>query len=137
MQENRDLEATRQVFYDAWKKAKQGELLTPLEAQVVAVIEVHPEYHVFLEKRQPPSSFPEGNPFLHMGLHLAIREQINTNRPHGIQLIYKTLCQERQSSLEVEHVIMDTLAKILWEAQQTGVEPDESAYLMALNCALK
>ena len=36
--------ALRQMYADAWVKAQGAEVLSPLEAQIVQVIEDHPEY---------------------------------------------------------------------------------------------
>ena len=34
------------------------------------------------------------NPWLHMGLHLAVREQVATNRPHGITEVHAKLAAQ-------------------------------------------
>ncbi len=79
----------RETYRAAWRRFKQQHTLSPLDKQVVAVISEHPEYHVIVESAaadlanySPRSG--QLNPWLHMGLHLAIREQVATNRPHGI-----------------------------------------------------
>ncbi len=129
---------SRRFFFECWEKFQNNILLEPLEKQIVDVISEHPEYHSML---QQPDSFlykewtPESgetNPFLHMGLHLAIREQINTNRPVGIQTIYQQLVQRKNDPHEVEHLMMEKMAEFLWAAQRNHQLPDESAYLEAL-----
>ena len=73
--------------------------LSPWSAQLAAVIAEHPEYIGWLESGDAAlgAEFtPEGgreNPFLHMGLHLAIREQVATDRPAGIAQIHERLAQ--------------------------------------------
>ena len=88
------------------------------------------------EEPAPASDFdPDGgapNPFLHMGLHLAIREQIATNRPQGIQKAYRDLNERNGAPHETEHNIMECLAQALWESQRCGQAPDETAYLECL-----
>ena len=78
----------RETYRAAWRRFKQQHTLSPLDKQVVAVISEHPEYHVIVESAaadlanySPRSG--QLNPWLHMGLHLAIREQVATNRPRG------------------------------------------------------
>ena len=107
--------------------------LEPIEAQVVDIILAHPEYHAFLKDpdKFQDKDFSEGNPFLHMSLHMAIREQIQINRPEGIKRTYQGLC-ERVDALFAEHLMMECLEKILWEAQQNGQMPDEKIYLDCL-----
>ena len=85
--QNRD--QLRQMYLDAWRKYTARQPLEPLQAQVAAVIAEHPEYIPLLESGPQALATEytaEGgreNPFLHMGLHLAIREQVATNRPAG------------------------------------------------------
>ncbi|WP_131782027.1 DUF1841 family protein [Legionella gresilensis] len=129
---------TRQFFFTSWRKYSLKEVLTPLEQQLVDVILAHPEYHSLLEENNASLNqqyFPElgqTNPFLHMGLHLAIREQIATNRPVGITNRFKELIVRYQDPLLVEHKMMDCLAECLWHAQRNQMPPDETAYIIAL-----
>jgi hypothetical protein len=78
---------------------------------------------------------PEGgqsNPFLHMGMHLAIREQVTTNRPAGVAPIHAALAARLGSAHEAEHRMIECLGEALWRAQRSGLPPDEAAYLEAL-----
>lgn len=129
-------EQTRQYFYDAWRKFQKKEVLTLLDAQLVGVIKDHPEYHKLLNTsfKKEQSYYPElgqMNPFLHMGLHLALREQIQTDRPAGIRALYKKL-EKKYGALETEHRMMEPLAEALWLAQKNQCMPDERRYLQAL-----
>lgn len=132
------IQETRQMFFTCWEKYQQNKPLLPLEHEIVQVILAHPEYHQTLEshqKFQQQSYFPElgeTNPFLHMGLHLAIREQIATDRPAGINAIYKKLVQKYHEPLAIEHLMMDQLAECLWRSQKDNLPPDEQYYLAAL-----
>jgi hypothetical protein len=132
-------EATRKPFFDAWRKYNSRLLLSPLETQIVAVILLHPEYHALLTDPETYQSadFTENNPFLHLGLHLALREQINTNRPKGINTIYKNLCHQYQDEHIAEHHMLECLSKTLWEAQQSGTIIDEQQYLEQLQRIIK
>ncbi|MFQ5547555.1 MAG: DUF1841 family protein [Woeseia sp.] len=132
-QDRREL---RQMYAEAWRKTRGGELLSPLEAQIAQVIEDHPEYQSCLTAEGLEESFtPEGrktNPFLHMGLHLAVREQVATNRPAGISDIFQQLVSKISDIHEVEHRMLDCLAESLWEAQNQNSPPDEQQYLERL-----
>ncbi len=89
---NRD--AYRQAFFTVWQKYQKKLPLDATEAQLVEVIALHPEFHALLEN---PAAYQqqefelEENPFLHMSLHIALREQIRMNRPHGIATILQTI----------------------------------------------
>ena len=134
--QNRD--QLRRMYLEAWRKFSAQQPLEPLEAQLAAVIAEHPEYVAWLEAGDAAlgAEFtPEGgreNPFLHMGLHLAIREQVATNRPAGIAEVHKKLAERLGSPHEAEHAMLEPLAETLWDAQRQGRMPDEQAYLERL-----
>lgn len=128
---------TRQLFFSSWEKFQHKKNLLQLEKQIVAVILDHPEYQVIFETPERTSDqayFPEmgeTNPFLHMGLHLAIRDQIHLDRPSGIVKIYQALVGQHHDRLSVEHLLMEQFAECLWQAQRAQCPPNESAYLQA------
>jgi hypothetical protein len=131
-------EQLRRMYLDAWRKFSQQVPLEPLEAQIAAVIAEHPEYVQWLESGDEALAAeftPEGgrqNPFLHMGLHLAIREQVATNRPPGIAVIYDRLSKQLGDAHAAEHAMLEPLAETLWEAQRSGRTADEQTYLEKL-----
>src|SRR6187431_3802733 len=127
----------RETYRAAWRRYKQQHTLSPLDKQVVAVISEHPEYHVIVESAVADLAnySPRGgqlNPWLHMGLHLAIREQVSTNRPAGIAEVHAKLAIRSGGAHEAEHRMLEVLAEQLWEAQRSGIPPDENAYLERL-----
>ena len=77
------------------------------------------------------------NPFLHMGLHLAIREQLSIDRPPGVRQIQQTLAARLGDEHDAEHVLMEALAETLWEAQRGGQPPDERRYLDRARARIK
>ncbi|MDE2261903.1 MAG: DUF1841 family protein [Gammaproteobacteria bacterium] len=131
-------EQLRQMYLEAWRKFSARQPLEPVEAQVAAVIAEHPEYIPLLESgpRALAADYePEAgreNPFLHMGLHLAIREQVTTNRPAGITRIHEDLSRRLGDAHAAEHAMLEPLGQALWEAQRSGRMPDERAYLERL-----
>lgn len=127
----------RQFFADTWQKATQNVPLDAMEQQVAKVIEMHPEYHAMLnnDKHLGNDYLPEmgeTNPFLHMGMHLGLQEQVVLDQPAGIQAIYSQLGERLKDVHETEHAMMDCLGEALWQAQQNGGLPDESAYFSCL-----
>jgi hypothetical protein len=132
---NQSREQLRQMYLASWRKFRAREPLQPLEAQVAAVIAEHPEYIPWLEsgKEVVATDFtPEGgreNPFLHMGMHLAIREQLSTDRPVGFAALHRRLCEHYGDAHEAEHALLTPLAETLWEAQRAGHAPDDLDYL--------
>lgn len=126
---------TRTFFFETWEKNKQKKSLTPLETEVFDVMLAHPEYHALFDNPAQVSDrayfaeLGDTNPFLHLGLHLALREQVATNRPFGIAGIYNTLTLQLNAPLEAEHQLMQCLEDCLWIAQKNHALPDETHYL--------
>jgi hypothetical protein len=131
-----DRNELRKMYVDAWNKHLAGQPLAPLEALIAAVIAEHPEYHDAVSGEDLERDYtPEGgqtNPFLHMGLHLGIREQVATDRPSGIAKIYATLAARDGDPHAAEHRMIECLAETLWEAQSANRAPDEALYLERL-----
>jgi hypothetical protein len=128
----------RAMYLATWRKYRAGQALEPLERQLAAVIAEHPEYHAWLEAGDSAlgAEFtPEGgqlNPFLHLGLHLAVREQVATDRPAGIKEVYRALTTRTGSEHDAEHAMLEVLGEVLWEAQRSNRAADEAAYLERL-----
>jgi Domain of unknown function (DUF1841) len=135
---DQDRSGLRRHYLEAWRKQREGRPLEPLEHQLVTVIELHPEYHALLEDeaealgRDFTPEAGQSNPFLHMGLHLAIREQSATDRPAGIAAIRAQLVERLADPHEAEHRMLERLAEALWLSQRTGRPPDEIAYVESL-----
>ena len=130
-----DRDQLRAFYCQAWRDHRGGKPLQPLQAQIVSVIERHPEYHALLEHPERALSrdyLPESgqtNPFLHMGMHLAIREQVSTDRPPGIRDLYRQLSLRCTDEHQLQHQLMECLAEMLWQAQRDDTVPDEARYL--------
>ncbi len=131
-----DRNELRRMYAEAWRKQRDGKPLSPLEAQIVAVVEWHPEYHGDVTSDDLDRDYtPDGgrtNPFLHMGLHLGVREQIATDRPPGIAAVHAALLKQIGDAHAAEHQMIEALAETLWEAQAGNRPPDEGKYLERL-----
>lgn len=133
-----DRDSLRRYYCMAWEKAQSGQPLEPLEQLIAGVIGEHPEYQPALTAaeralgREYLPEMGETNPFLHMGMHIALQEQLGSQRPEGIVEIYQQLCRRLGDRHAVEHRMIECLGETLWEAQRSGVEPDERAYLQRL-----
>jgi hypothetical protein len=129
---------TRQTFFDVWKKMQSGAPMTALESIIADVIRLHPEYHPLLDKGAgvlDKDWLPEGgetNPFLHMGMHIAIREQLSIDRPAGIKAAYEVLLHKTGDVMQTEHAMLECLGEALWRAQRENRQPDEQAYLACI-----
>src|SRR5262245_4414461 len=134
---NSGREELRRRYLSAWQRRRDGLPLEPLDVQIADVIELHPEYQALLEDPEALNaafSVEQGrtNPFLHMGLHLGIREQLATRRPAGIEQVHARLAARLGDTHAAEHRMIEVLAETLWEAQRAGQAPDEQRYLERL-----
>ena len=133
-----DRDGLRRYYCAVWEKANAGQALEPLERLIAEVVRQHPEYQAVLAHpeaalgREYTPETGQTNPFLHMGMHIAIQEQLGADRPTGILDVYRQLCRRVGDSHAAEHAMMECLGKTLWEAQRDGREPDERVYLERL-----
>lgn len=122
----------------AWAKLQSGEALEPLEAQIAQILRLHPEYQALVS--DPDTSLDrdwlpeqgESNPFLHLGLHLTVVEQLSLDRPAGIRKLHRNLMGATGDVHEADHRVMACLAEALWRVQHDGKPFDEKAYLKCL-----
>ena len=124
----------RQFLANAWQKFLDKKALDPLEDQLTQVIEMHPEYHKLINDVES-EYFPEQgevNPFLHINLHLSLREQLSINQPTGINEYYQKILNKVQDPHEVEHKMMDCIAQMIFSSQKNNTPMDHQAYLECL-----
>ena len=128
-------EELRRTYVEAWRKHLTHSPLTPLEAMIADVIGVHPEYQAVMADADAAATFESSgadgaeNPFLHMGLHLAVRDQVSIDRPPGVRELHRLLQVRLGGWHGAEHALMEALGETLWQAQRAGRPPDEAAYL--------
>lgn len=135
---NPSRDQARDFLFEAWRKYRANEPLSALETIAVEAISQHPEYQTLLENRDKyverdyAPQQGETNPFLHLSMHLAIREQIAIDQPPGVRAAHQTLSQKLDSVLDAEHQMMDCLAEMIWQAQRSKTAPDAAVYLACL-----
>ena len=128
----------RDFFFAAWAGYRAGAPLSDLERIAVEIIARHPEYHALLEARERYAERDytpeqgETNPFLHLGLHLGVAEQLATDRPAGIRAEFERLAARHGDRHAALHDVLECLGETMWQAQRTGTAPDTEAYLECL-----
>jgi hypothetical protein len=130
-------DALRATWREAWRKWRERLPMQALEHQIADVIAEHPEYHALLQGdagllHEDSAASGSENPFLHMGLHLALREQLATDRPAGIAAVRSRLENRLASAHAAEHRMIEVLADVLWQSQRDGGAPDDRVYLERL-----
>ncbi len=135
---DQDRSSLRRMYFEAWRKHRESLPVEPVEDQIIRVVTQHPEYAQLLESgpaalvRDYTPEEGQTNPFLHMGLHLAIREQVATDRPAGIADVHRSLAARLGGVHDAEHAMIERLGQSLWNAQRAGLPPDEAQYLESL-----
>jgi len=130
----KDRGSMRQVFFSTWEKYKQSQPLQGVEPLLIDIILLHPEYHSILENQDKyldfdfPPEQGQGNPFLHMSLHMTIEEQLSMDNPAGIRQHFQTLQQNRDKH-DALHVLLECLAEAIWKAQRHESSNLEQDYL--------
>ncbi|ASU39407.1 hypothetical protein hmeg3_14630 [Herbaspirillum sp. meg3] len=128
----------RRFFCEAFRKHRENQILTPLEAIARDWIIQHPEYDdelIDVERAlEADYSVEQGqtNPFLHLSMHLSISEQISIDQPPGIRKAFQALAQRKGSEHEAQHEIMECLGEVIWNSQRSGLPPDSAAYIESI-----
>lgn len=128
----------RDFFFDSWRKYRANEALTALETIAVELISQHPEYQPVIDNRDKyiarefSPDAGETNPFLHLAMHMSIREQVSIDQPQGVRAMHQRLTQKLDSVLDAEHAMMDCLAEMIWQSQRHGKAPDAQQYIACL-----
>jgi hypothetical protein len=136
---NPSREQARQFFFDTWRKYQQHEILSALEDIALEIMLLHPEYQRVLEmpeRYQHKDYSPEMgdiNPFLHMSMHVAIKEQLSIDQPAGIRQRFRRLLQNTGDEHAAAHQLMECLAEMIWKAQRDQTALDAAVYFECLD----
>ena len=131
---SKDRSKQREFLANSWQKHITAQILEPLELQLALIVQKHPEYHALINDINL-EYFPEQgkiNPFLHINLHLALQDQITLNQPTGIIDIYKKLIVIHGDTHEVEHMMMECIAEMIFNSQKNNTTLDQDNYLVNL-----
>ena len=115
----------RRFFCDAWRKHRDGTVLSPLEAVALDWMLRHPEYQPEFDdveaalKREYSVDDGQVNPFLHLSMHLAIAEQVSIDQPPGVSEVFKKLAA-RGDAHAAMHEMMECLGEVVWSSQRAG-----------------
>jgi len=129
----------RQFLFSTWYKYKHQGSLSGMEEIALNVILLHPEYQSILDDTERyhdkdyPPEMGNTNPFLHMGMHIAIKEQLSIDQPVGIRDRFDRLLKKNGNEHDTMHQIMECLAEMIWQAQRSQSTPDPSIYFECLD----
>ena len=132
-----DRDSLRRAYTEAWQRHPGGLPLDAQQQRIADVVALHPEYQAFVLAPDALAQEFDGsdgrtNPYLHMGLHIAIHEQLATHLPPEAAQARQRLARRLGDPHAAEHRLIDCLAQTLWQAQRDGRAPDMDAYREAL-----
>ena len=136
---NPSRDQARQLFFDAWHKYRHREVLSGMEDMALGVILLHPEYHRILDDigrfrdKDYSPEMGDTNPFLHMSMHIAIKEQLSIDQPVGICERFDRLLKRCGDEHEAMHQVIECLAEMIWQAQRGQSAPDATIYFDCLD----
>ena len=136
---SQDRSKQREFLAKSWQKHISAQILEPLELQLALIVQKHPEYQALINDINL-EYFPEQgktNPFLHINLHLALQDQLALNQPIGINDIYKKLIVIHSDTHEVEHMMMECIAEMIFNSQKNNTTLDQDNYLVNLKNLIK
>ncbi|MCX7946446.1 MAG: DUF1841 family protein [Hydrogenophilus sp.] len=124
----------RRFLAESFRRWRDALPLDPIQARAAEVIALHPEYFPLLTDeaalfRDYTPADGGVNPFLHLTLHFAVAEQLAIDHPPGICALYAERCVRRGDPHEALHDLVEALGITLYEAQRSGLPPDNDAYL--------
>ena len=129
-----DRSAQRKFLAKSWEKYKTNQILEPLELQLANIIAKHPEYQEIINNLDT-EYFPEQgriNPFLHINLHLSLQDQLDLDQPKGVKEIYNSLLKKNKDTHQVEHIMMEHIAEMIFMSQKNNKQMDQEQYLRSL-----
>jgi hypothetical protein len=125
----------RHFFCAVYAKSQAGQPMEAIETIASLWIDDHPEYHAQLADidaalaSMATAVEGQGNPFLHLSMHLSISEQCSIDQPRGIRQAVELLTHRRNSLHAAHHEAMECLGHMIWESQQAGRPPDGEVYI--------
>jgi|TARA_B100001079_G_scaffold3120_1_gene2664 hypothetical protein len=125
----------RKFLANAWQKFLSNKSLEPIEVELTSIIKIHPEYQKLINDIEL-DYFPESgevNPFLHINLHLSLREQLSINQPKGIRNYYDKIINKVKDPHEAEHIMMECIAEMIFLSQKNNTVMDHKAYISCLD----
>jgi hypothetical protein len=129
-----DRSTQRKFLAKSWEKYKTNQILEPLELQLANIIAKHPEYQEIINNLDT-EYFPEQgkiNPFLHINLHLSLQDQLDLDQPKGVKEIYNSLLKKMKDTHQVEHIMMEYIAEMIFMSQKNNKPMDQEQYLRSL-----
>ena len=133
-----DRSELRARFSTAWERVRHGQPMNAEEQQLVQIMREHPEYQEAITDDDEALHRDYGddgtvNPFLHIGLHVALLDQVGRDRPAGIRRVYRQVLDAYEGDRhKAEHAMMSCLADMLWRVMHQGQRFNDKAYLRCL-----
>lgn len=126
--------AVRKFWCDSYQSMLRSQKdVTRNEALAMEIVGAHPEFHKDLEQGWASVAKvyqdSHANPFLHLSLHLSVREQLSADMPPGIRALFSELSTAMKSAHEAEHALAECVGHALTRAATLQKPLDPEIYL--------
>ncbi len=130
----------REMFFSVWDKRQDGVNLSLVEQQIWYVISAYSEFHYIFanpDKYMFKDTWSDDkNPFLCMGLHLGVMEQVINDSPEGIKPLYLKLCEQMKYAVKAEIAMRKVMVRFVKKTANENKPLDSRKYLLALETLL-
>ena len=129
----------RLFFLNTWKKYHQQHVLSEAESLALEWMSKHPEYFGTFDadvenalSKDYRVEEGQGNPFLHLSMHLAVAEQVSIDQPPGIRSAYWKLCEILGDEHKAAHQVFECLAEQIYQQQKNGLPFESERYISCI-----
>lgn len=125
----------RRRIHDLWHRIQAEAELSGDDKRLADILLEHEEYHAFWagEAADDPIAAGEGDPYLHVSLHLAIENQIVEDSPRQVHRYVLQRTAENASRHETIHEIVAVFSEYLFEALRYRRQFNRSEYTQRLH----
>jgi len=117
-----------EIWFEVWKKLRNGEKLNRAEKHLKKIIDMHPQFHKTLNDRKSYDSMPaKDDPFTHLGFHSIVMDMIINNDPQGIRSVYDKAVNRKKDKHAVQHQVMR--ATFDWMVEYQRNHPDSPVFI--------
>jgi len=125
------------IYSGVWEKIKKGEPLSGDLELIAETMRIHPEFDPFWTAGETAFQPQEingfiVNPLVHIGLHVTIEKQLDTDDPIEVGETLKTLLEKGMTRHEAIHQIAGIWGDLYFRSVRRGGPFEDLTYLQEL-----
>jgi hypothetical protein len=125
------------IYRETWEKMKRGEALSGVAEMIAEAMRAHPEFDAWWPQGEAAFHPQEidgyiVNPLVHIGLHVAIEKQLESEEPEEAVAAFRALRNSGIDAHEAAHRLAGLWGDLYFRSVRRGGSLDEGAYLEEL-----